>query len=79
MITFVKVSDRRVMVLDVPTGPTGWTLAEGETRMGYEHAAPLLVTVAPVTMAKAREITSRYARERGKLVTHEAYEARRIK
>lgn len=77
MILYVKLSERRWLVLDVNTTPSGWEACDYTPGRGFQTVQAERVTPNPVPYGKARTAASRHAASKGTLITHEEWEKRK--
>jgi hypothetical protein len=75
MISFITVSKRRLLVVDVSTKPSGYHMALlQQERFGYLSATVKVLTPKPVGWKEARVIATDYAKKTGQLVTYSEFQ-----
>jgi hypothetical protein len=74
MILFVKLSERRWLVFDVDTKPSGYTGVGGRgPSTGYLTVNARWVTIKPVTYTKARDAAETYCKANNLLIDYDKW------
>jgi hypothetical protein len=73
MLSFIKLSERRFLVINVPVKPNSYQSSEEDPDKGFLSARAEMITVKPVSWSEARKVASRWAAEHKLLVTPEQW------
>lgn len=74
MLSFIKLSERRYLVVNVPEKPDSYGAAEGYLGKGYLSARAEMITTEPVSWSEAAKAAARWAAERKLLVTADDFQ-----